>query len=65
MTTFYVEIEMGNAAMMNNTDVRSALQYVIGYLDCNYGGTVRDVNGNVVGKYGFKGKYPLKADPYD
>jgi len=54
MTTFYVEIEMGNAAMNSNQDVRYALRYVIGHLDCNMGGTVRDYNGNAVGKYGYR-----------
>ena len=54
MTTFYVEIEMGNAAMLNNSDIRYALKQVIGNLDCNFGGNIRDYNGNTVGHYGYR-----------
>lgn len=54
MTEFYVKIEMGNVGMYSNQDVRYALKYVIGHLDCNMGGSIRDINGNVVGEYGYR-----------
>jgi hypothetical protein len=54
MTEFYVKIEMGNASMYSNHDVRYALGYIIGHLDCNMGGSIRDINGNVVGEYGYR-----------
>jgi hypothetical protein len=55
MSTFYLEIEMGNAAMMDTTDIRYALRSVNGKLaDGNKSGTIKDENGNTVGKFGFK-----------
>ena len=63
MTTFYVEIEMGNAAMEFREDLSDALKKVAASVHCHNSGEIRDYNGNIVGKFGFKGKYPLKADP--
>ena len=55
MTTFYVEIEMGNAAMIDTTDIRYALRSVNGKLADGFdSGAIRDENGNIVGKFGFK-----------
>lgn len=54
MTTFYVEIKLGNEAMVHREDVRDALKRVTASLHCHNSGEIRDVNGNKVGKFGFK-----------
>lgn len=54
MTTFYLEIEMGNATMMHREDIRDALKKVTASLHCQNSGDIRDYNGNKVGKFGFK-----------
>jgi len=55
MSTFYVEIEMGNAAMLDSTDIRYALRSVNSKLfDGHTNGNIRDINGNVVGKFGYR-----------
>lgn len=56
MSKFYLEIEMGNAAMMDNLDVSMALHNVADKLkdESLTSGNVRDINGNGVGHYGFK-----------
>ena len=54
MTTFFIEIEMDNDTMIDNIDIRRALQQVIGNVDSNMDGTVRDIIGHVVGKFGYR-----------
>ena len=54
MTTFYVEIEMGNAAMEFREDISDALKKVAASVHCHNEGDIRDYNGNKVGKFGFK-----------
>ena len=55
MTTFYVEIEMGNAAMQDNNDIKFALLGIavdiIERPDKDY---IKDINGNTVGHYGYR-----------
>lgn len=56
MSIFYLEIEMGNAAMMDNLDVSMALHTTADKLkdESLSSGNIRDINGNKVGKFGFK-----------
>lgn len=54
MFKFYVEIETGNAAMSSTEDIKVALLQVIDKLDMQYTGSIRDVNGNTVGEYGYR-----------
>lgn len=54
MQKFYVEIETGNAAMSSTEDIQYALGEVIKKLNGQYAGSIRDINGNTVGEYGYR-----------
>lgn len=56
MARFLLEIEIGNDAMQSPEDVAEVLRLVgwAANLDGITEAPIRDRNGNVVGKYGFK-----------
>ena len=54
MSKFYVEIETGNVAMSSTEDIKLALLQVIDKLDKQYGGSIKDLNGNTVGEFGYR-----------
>jgi len=54
MSKFILEIDLGNEAMQTRGDIAGALERASMMVRCgNYplGATIRDDNGNVVGKY--------------
>lgn len=56
MTRFFLEIDLENEAMQSPEDVAEVLRLVgrAANLDGVKNAPIRDRNGNVVGKYGFK-----------
>ena len=54
---FLLEIDLGNEGMQTPDDIGRSLRICAGYME-NAGlmrGNLRDINGNVVGKYGVTG----------
>ena len=51
MSTFNLEITMGNATMLTHTDVQRALKKVISDLNTVANGSIWDTNGNKVGMF--------------
>lgn len=61
---FTLNIELGNAAMQSGPDVANALERVWTEVDDGHTeGTIRDLNGNTVGVYGFEAAPPAPPPP--
>ena len=53
---FTVEITLGNEAMRSGSDVAGALREIAAKVETDQdAGTVRDINGNTVGEFAYRG----------